>query len=106
MAKLINSKEEFKNDILGAKVPAMVDFFATWCGPCKMIGPVIEELVEEMKDKAIISKLDIDAVGEVAVDFDVRVVPTIIFFKDGKEVERIVGPADKEDMAEKLKNLM
>ena len=94
MAKILNSKDEFENDILKASVPAMVDFFATWCGPCKMLSPVIDEIASEMEGKAIIAKVDSDQVGELCVDYNIKLLPTLVFFKDGKEVDRIVGMAD------------
>lgn len=105
MAKILNSKEEFENDILKASVPAMVDFFATWCGPCKMLSPVIDEISEEFEGKAVIAKVDSDQLGEICADYSIKLLPTLVFFKDGKEVDRIVGVAEKEDIIEKLNSL-
>lgn len=105
MAKILSNKEEFENDILNANLPAMVDFFATWCGPCKMLSPVIDEIANEMEGKAIISKVDSDQLGSLCEEYSIRLLPTMVFFKDGKEVDRIVGPADKEDIIAKLNDL-
>ena len=105
MAKILNSKEEFENDILKASVPAMVDFFATWCGPCKMLSPVIDEISEEFEGKAVIAKVDSDQLGEICADYSIKLLPTLVFFKDGKEVDKIVGVAEKEDIIEKLNSL-
>jgi len=73
----------------------MVDFWAEWCGPCKMAGPVVEELSEELKDKLLVAKLDVDAEPELAGKHGVMSIPTVILFKDGKEVGRQVGFAGK-----------
>lgn len=84
----------FKDSI--AKGVTLVDFYATWCGPCRMITPVVEELSIELKDKARIAKLDIDKAQEVTSSLEITSVPTLILFKDGKEVKRVVGVKDLE----------
>lgn len=105
MAKILNDKMEFESDILKANVPAMVDFFATWCGPCKMLSPVIDEIAEEMQGKAVVVKVDSDNLGELCAEYSIKLLPTLVFFKDGKEVDRIVGMAEKEDIINKLNSL-
>lgn len=105
MAKILETKQQFENDILNSSV-AMVDFFATWCGPCKMLSPVIDEISEEMEGKAVIAKVDSDNLGDVCQEYAIRILPTLVFFKDGKEVDRIVGVAEKEDILEKLNSLL
>ncbi|WP_317367963.1 thioredoxin [uncultured Tyzzerella sp.] len=105
MSKILNDKSEFENDILKSNLPAMVDFFATWCGPCKMLSPVIDEIATEMEGKAVIAKVDSDQLGELCADYSIKLLPTLVFFKDGKEVDRIVGMADKEDIIAKLNSL-
>jgi thioredoxin 1 len=82
----------FKDSI--AKGVTLVDFYATWCGPCRMITPVVEELSIELKDKARIAKLDIDKAQEVTSSLEITSVPTLILFKDGKEMKRVVGVKD------------
>ncbi len=84
------TKENFDQIINGDK-PVLVDFWATWCGPCKMVGPIIEELSEELKDEIVVAKLDVDQQQEIAVKYQVMSIPTLILFKDGKEVKRSVG---------------
>lgn len=79
-----------------AKGVTLVDFYADWCGPCRMIAPIIEELSSEFKGKATIAKLDIEKAQTVTANFQVTSIPTIILFKDGKEVKRIVGLRDKD----------
>lgn len=105
MAKILESKEQFENDILKTQLPAMVDFFATWCGPCKMLSPVIDEIASELEGKAVVAKVDSDQLGDLCAEYNIRLLPTLVFFKDGKEVDRIVGMAEKEDIIEKLQSL-
>jgi len=80
----------------------LVDFHADWCGPCRTIAPIIEELAGEMEGKAVIAKVDIDKAQEVASNFQVTSIPTLILFKDGKEVERVVGVKDKQSLSEMI----
>lgn len=84
----------FKSTI--SKGVTLVDFYADWCGPCRMIAPIVEELSSEFNGKAKIAKLDIEKAQSTTADFQVTSIPTIILFKDGKEVKRIVGLRDKE----------
>lgn len=91
--KIVNSNE-FRNEISEGVV--LVDFFATWCGPCKMIGPVLEDLGKELEGKAKIIKVDIDQSGDLADEFRISSVPTMILFKDNKIVDTMVGFLPKE----------
>jgi thioredoxin 1 len=85
---------------------AMVDFWAEWCGPCRMIGPSVEELSKEYEGKAIIGKLNVDDNPNVASSFGIRSIPTILFFKDGKQVDKQVGVVPKSELERKLKALL
>lgn len=91
--KIVNSNE-FRNEISEGVV--LVDFFATWCGPCKMLGPVLEDLGKELEEKAKIIKVDIDQSGDLADEFRISSVPTMILFKDNKIVDTMVGFLPKE----------
>jgi len=97
--------ESFEAEVKNGKDLVLVDFYATWCGPCKMLAPVLEQVADEVKEKAIIKKLDIDECLDIAKEFNVMSVPTMILFKDGKEVERIVGLRQKNQIIETINNI-
>lgn len=102
MATVSFDKKSFDKAIKGDK-PVMVDFFATWCGPCRMAGPVIDELAREYKDKMVVGKVNVDEAKELAQEYGVMSIPTVIIFKDGKEAERITGFPGKEGYEEAIK---
>jgi len=107
MAKIIKGNE-FANAVLQNELPVMVDFFAEWCMPCKMIAQSVEELSEETNGKAKIVKLDIDdpTAVEIAAKYGIRSVPTLMFFKNGEAKDVVIGAVPKETMEEKLNKLM
>ncbi|HIY35372.1 MAG TPA: thioredoxin [Candidatus Paraprevotella stercorigallinarum] len=94
------------DELLASGKPVMVDFWATWCGPCKKIGPEIEALAEEYEGRAIIGKCDIEENDELALRFKIRNVPTILFFKNGELVDKQVGAAPKSTFEDKLKAIL
>jgi thioredoxin 1 len=85
----------FSDDVLSSGKPVLVDFWATWCGPCKMVAPVLEEIAAEHSDQLTVAKLDIDANPSTARDYQIMSVPTMILFKDGQPVKQIVGAKPK-----------
>ena len=96
-------KTNFEKDVLQAQLPVMVDFYADWCGPCKMIAPALEELAKEYDGKMTICKLNVDKSPELASEYGVMSIPTLIFFKGGKESGKITGAQSKGVMAGEIK---
>lgn len=104
MAQTINSAN-FEELIASGK-PVVLDFWATWCGPCKRVGPLVDELAAEYADKAIIGKCDIEEDEELPMRFNVRNIPTILFIKDGQVVDKQIGACPKAVLEEKLKAIL
>jgi thioredoxin 1 len=92
------SDNEFENDILKSDKPAMVDFWAPWCGPCRIIAPIMEELAPQYDGKAVIAKINVDDNPETAQRFQVTSIPTLLMFKDGRVVDRAVGALPKAEL--------
>jgi thioredoxin 1 len=92
--------------LVNAGKPMVLDFWAEWCGPCRMVGPVIDGLAEEYAGRVTIGKIDVDSNDEVVSQFGIRNIPTVLFFKDGKMVDKLVGAAQKSDYAEKIDALL
>ncbi|WP_075603406.1 thioredoxin [Saccharicrinis aurantiacus] len=96
----------FEELVLKSDKPVLVDFWAEWCGPCRMVAPVVKELAEDYGDKAVITKMDVDANPETSVKFGIRNIPTILFFKNGEVVDKQVGAVPKTSLATKLDALL
>ena len=97
MVKELNSSE-FQNEVLNSKETVLIDFFATWCGPCKMLSPVIEEIDSELSGKVKVYKVDVDKSGDLASNFSIMGVPTVMVFNGGKAVDKLVGFQPKETL--------
>ncbi len=93
-------------ELINSGKPVVIDFWATWCGPCRMVGPIIEELAATYGEQAVIGKCDVDNNSDVTAEFGIRNIPTVIFFKDGKQVDKQVGSASKSVFEEKLKAIL
>ncbi|NNC83315.1 MAG: thioredoxin [Flavobacteriales bacterium] len=89
-------------EILSTDKPVMIDFWAAWCGPCRMIAPIVDELHEEYNDRAVIGKVDVDSNQEIAMKYGVRNIPTILFIKNGEVVDKSVGAVPKNVLSEKI----
>lgn len=92
------SSENFEKEVLKSEKPVLVDFYADWCGPCNAMAPVIEELATELDGKAKVGKINVDENSDIAVEYNVMSIPTLIIFKNGKEEKRLVGLRDKEEL--------
>ncbi len=105
MAKEITDKN-FSELVLNSDKPVLVDFWAVWCGPCRMIAPVVEELSNDFEGKAVIGKMDVDANPDTAMQYGIRSIPTLLIFKGGQVVDKVVGVVSKGALAEKLQAQM
>ncbi len=97
--------ERFNTEILNSDGVVLVDFFATWCGPCKMLSPIVEEIADESNGSYVVYKCDIDENEDLTLEYSIMSVPTLIIFKDGDEVERFVGVRPKQEILNALRSI-
>ncbi len=100
------TENNFKNEVIQNTQPVLVDFWADWCGPCHVIAPAIEELAAEFGEKAKVGKVNVDVNPGIAAQYGIRSIPTLLFFKDGRVVDRAIGVVPKQELVEKLNTLI
>lgn len=98
--------DNFEDEVLNSDEPVLVDFWATWCGPCRQIAPIVEDLADEFEGRAKVGKVDVDENPQVAQQYGVRSIPTLLFFKDGEVQEQLVGASGKQPLKETLEDLV
>lgn len=103
MYEITLTNENFQNEVLKSEVPVLVDFWAAWCGPCRMVAPIIEEIAKEYTGKVKVGKINVDEQPELASAFRIASIPTIMIFKNGKIIDTIIGYQSKERLVQQLK---
>ncbi|MFB3055950.1 MAG: thioredoxin [Ignavibacteriaceae bacterium] len=106
MALVTITDDNFEEEVLKSDKPVLIDFWATWCGPCRMIAPIVEEMAVEYEDKAKIGKLDVDSNQQTSIKYGVRSIPTLLLFKNGELKETIIGAVPKAHLVEKLESVL
>lgn len=105
MKPITITDDNFESEVINSDLPVVVDFWAEWCGPCRMIAPIMEEFAETYNGKVKIGKLDVDTNPQTAVKFGVRSIPTVLFFKKGELVDTVIGAVPKTQFEEKIEKL-
>jgi thioredoxin 1 len=103
---IVLTDDNFESEVLQADQPVLVDFWAAWCGPCRMVAPIVEELVGEYNGRAKVCKLDVDAAQKTAQEYGIRSIPTLLIFREGKVADQVIGAVPKSQITEKLDGVL
>ncbi len=106
MAEVVLTDQNFSDEVLQSKIPAFVDFWAPWCGPCKMVGPVVEELAKEYEGKVKVGKLNVDDNQQTASKYGIMSIPSLMFFKNGQVVKTVIGAQGKEVLKKAIEEVL